>query len=247
MKLRALLVDDEPLALERLRGFLRDQEDLEIVGECTNGLQAVDAVASLKPDLLFLDIQMPELDGFEVLEALDPEALPLVVFATAFDQYAIQAFEAQALDYLLKPFSRQRLLESLQRARMALESRTAHQKLDLLLKQLQQRCTRFVVHKDDKALVIQAKDVEAFEAEANYLWLYRGRETYSIRSTMNALERRLDPAVFLRTHRSWIVNLACVQSIEPKPTGGAIADTVSGLKVPVSSGNRSALEAALGR
>jgi two-component system, LytTR family, response regulator len=253
MKIRTILVDDEPLALERLRDFLADDPDIEILGECTDGLQAVEAIHRLRPDLLFLDIQMPELDGFEVIEVLDPEIMPVVVFATAFDNFAIQAFEARALDYLLKPFSRTRLKESVSRAKESLESRRAHRKLDKmesLLKDLetrQQRCTRFVVQRDERALVVQAKEVEAIEAEANYMWLYKGKETFSIRGTMASLENRLDPSMFLRVHRSWIVNVPLVTELRPRAGGKLSALTVSGLAIPVSTSSKKRLEDALAR
>jgi two-component system, LytTR family, response regulator len=251
MNIRTLLVDDEPLALERLKLFLADQPDIEIVGACGDGLQALDAIARLEPQLLFLDIQMPELDGFEVLEALDPEHLPVVIFATAFDQFAIQAFEARALDYLLKPFSKARLLESVARAKEALEARQAHRKLDqmeALLKDLEirkQRCTRFVVQHNDRALVIPAREVDAIEAEANYMWLYRGKETFALRGTMASLENRLDPAMFLRVHRSWILNVPLVKELGPREGGKTAAFTASGLCVPVSAASKKRLEEAL--
>jgi len=251
MKIRTVLVDDEPLALERLREFLGDDPDIEILAECINGLQAVETITRLHPDLLFLDIQMPELDGFEVLEALDPEHLPVVVFATAFDTFAIQAFDARALDYLLKPFSRARLRESVLRAKESIETQRAHRKLDkmeALLKDLetrQQRCTRFVVQRDERALVVQARDVEAIEAEANYMWLYKGKETFSIRGTMASLENRMDPAMFLRVHRSWMVNVPLVTELRPRAGGKLAAVTISGLSVPVSTASKKQLEEAL--
>ena len=253
MSIRTLLVDDEPLALDRLRAFLSEDPDIEIIAECANGLEAVDAVARLKPDLLFLDIQMPELDGFEALQAMDPETLPIVIFATAFDTYAIQAFEARALDYLLKPFRRSRLQESLQRAKALLEARRAHRKLDRMeallrdLESRQQRCTRFVIQKDERSVVLPAREVEAIEAEANYMWLYRGKETYPLRGTMASLEHRLDPDLFLRVHRSWIVNVPKVQELCPRASGKMAAITASGLNVPISAASRKRLEEALAR
>jgi len=243
MKLRTLLVDDEPLALERLQGFLEKDEELELVGCATDGLQALEAIRSQKPELLFLDIQMPELDGFEVLEALDPEAMPLVVFATAFDRYAIRAFEARALDYLLKPFGEARLREAAQRAKEARRALDAQGRLQGLLQDIgSRRKERFVVRHGDRFLVIPAREVDAIEAEANYMWIHRGQDAFPLRATLGTLEQSLDPEVFLRTHRSWILNVHRIRELLPGAKGGLVAVTASGSHVPVSAAHRKHLE-----
>lgn len=246
MKLRTLLVDDEPLALERLQGFLEKDGDLELIGTATDGLQALEAIRSQKPDLLFLDIQMPELDGFEVLEAVESEEMPLVVFATAFDRYAIRAFEARALDYLLKPFGETRLRETVQRAKEARRAQDAQRNLKHLLEDVgSRRKNRFVVRHEDHYLVIPATEVDAIEAEANYMWIYRRQDAFPLRATLATLEKCLDPAIFVRTHRSWILNIQKVQTLLPGAKGGRVAVTSNGLKVPVSVAHRKNLEARL--
>lgn len=251
MKVRTLLADDEPLALERLRGFLEADSGIEIVGECLDGLRTLESIRILKPDLLFLDIQMPELDGFEVLEALEPEARPAVVFATAFDRYALKAFEARALDYLLKPFSRERLREALDRARRNLEGGRAleqRHEVESLLKSVESRPRfpeRLVVRDGDGIRVLPVNQVEAIEAESNYMWVHRGKEAYPLRGTMAQLESRLEPHGFLRTHRSWILNLHRLQELRPGVKGGLTAVTVAGLAIPVSAGHRKGLEEAV--
>ena len=243
MRLKTLLVDDEPLALERLQFFLEKDEDLELVGCATDGLQALEAIRSLKPELLFLDIQMPELDGFEVLEALDPDTMPLVVFATAFDNYAIRAFEARALDYLLKPFGEARLREAVQRAKEARRALVAQDRLQGLLQDLgARRKERFVVRHGDRFLVIPAQEVDAIEAEANYMWIHRSQEAFPFRATLGTLEQSLDPEVFLRAHRSWILNVHRVRELLPGSKGGLVAVTASGSSVPVSATHRKRLE-----
>jgi two-component system LytT family response regulator len=244
MKLTAILADDEPLALERLGALLEEDPALEILTRCSDGLQAQDALRALRPDVLFLDIQMPELDGFEVLSALEPGELPVVVFVTAYDQFAIKAFEASASDYLLKPVARQRLQATLARVREALEDRRARSRvarMEALLREVEPpSAERFVVRQEGRSKVVLARDVEAVEAEANYMWIHQGQEAHPVRGTLAGLERRLQGAGFLRTHRSWLVNLAHVREILEGE-----AQTVSGLKVPVSSGHRRNLEEAL--
>lgn len=253
MRIRTLLTDDEPLALERLRGFLQQDPEIEIVGECLDGLQTLEAICALKPDLLFLDIQMPELDGFEVVEALEPGRRPLIVFATAYDQYALKAFQARALDYLLKPFSGERLREAVDRAKRDLEGQRAigqRQELEALLKAVESRPRiqeRLVVRDGEGARVIPVAHVEAIEAEANYMWVHRGQDAYPLRGTLAVLEARLEPLGFLRTHRSWLLNLRQLREIRPGAKGGLTAITLAGLSIPVSMGHRKALEEAVMR
>jgi len=247
MRLRTLLVDDEPLALERLHALLEEDADLEIVGSSSDGLQALEAIRSLQPDLLFLDIQMPELDGFEVLEALESAEMPLVVFATAYDQHAIRAFEARALDYLLKPFSAERLRETVRRAKEIRRGQEAHGRLHGLLQDMEtRRKDRFVVRQGDRFLVIRASEVDAIEAEANYMWIYRGRDAFPLRATLATLEKSLDPNLFVRAHRSWMLNVRKVSEFLPGAKGGLLAVTSSGIRVPVSAGHRKDVEARLG-
>lgn len=246
--IRTLLVDDEPLALARLEDLLAAHPDVDIVGTCADGISAVEALEALKPDLCFLDIQMPELDGFGVVEALAPESLPCLVFATAYDAYAIQAFEARALDYLLKPFSAARLAQSLERVRQSLAGRRALEERAQVqaLVQASPRPTRLVVRHQGRALLLPVDQIEAVEAEANIMWLHRGKDAYAHRATLSALEARLDPERFFRAHRSWLVNLEAIQALEPGPGDTLHARTRSGTAVPVAEGRRKELRARLG-
>lgn len=243
MRLRTLLVDDEPLALERLQGLLKSDGGLEIIGTCSSGLDALESIRQLKPDLVFLDIQMPELDGFEVLEALDCDEMPLVVFVTAFDRYAIRAFEARALDYLLKPFSSERLRETVERVKEAKLTRDAQGRLHELLRDIEFRQKdRFVVRRGDRFLVISASEVEAIEAEGNYMWIHRGKEAFPLRATLATLEKNLNPDFFIRTHRSWIMNIRRIRELAPGAKGGLVAVTSSGMHAPVSAKHRKQFE-----
>ncbi len=250
MKIQALVVDDEPLGVKGVRTLLADEPDVEVVGECLDGETAVKAIRTLRPDLVFLDVQMPGLDGFEVLEELSEGEMPLVIFVTAFDQYSLQAFTVHALDYLLKPLSRPRFREAMARARTTLEARdqkAVNRRLLALLEDVEQRrqnLDRFVVRTPERILFIRSEEVEAIEATGNYMHLYRGRESFMIRETLGTLEQRLDPVRFLRTHRSWIVNIARIREILTVD-GGFTVVTQGGTKVPVSKGYRERLDALL--
>ena len=219
--MRCLIVDDEPLARERLRGLLRDERDVEIAAECADGRKAVAAILKLEPDLVFLDVQMPGLDGFGVLEALPPESIPAVIFVTAYDQYALRAFDAQALDYLLKPFDRERFQKALARAREQLRKRqagTLEPRLLALLEQLEERkpyLERLVIKSAGRVYFLRTSEVDWIEAEGNYVRLHTGKEAHLLRETMNHLETRLDPQRFLRIHRSTIVNIERIKELHP--------------------------------
>jgi len=221
VKLRVLIVDDEPLARERIRALLRDAPETEVVGECGDGRRAVAAIRRRKPDLVFLDVQMPELDGFEVLRALGPAEMPAVIFVTAYDRYALRAFEVHALDYLLKPFDRERFQRALARARSQLE-RDRHgaveKRLLALLEDLQpgrKRLERLVVKEGGRIFFLRADEIDWVEAQGNYARLHVGRETHLVRETMARLEAGLDPKHFARIHRSAIVNLERVREMRP--------------------------------
>lgn len=251
MKIRTLLVDDEPLALSRMEELLASDSSVEVVGCAQNGLEAVSAIQELKPHLCFLDIQMPELDGFEVLECLEPNERPLVIFATAYDQFAMQAFEARALDYLLKPFSLGRLQESITRAKMQLagQAHLNHQEsVEKLLDQVASRPrSRMVVRREGRTMVVNFSEIEAVEAEANTMWIHRGREAYPTRSTMAALETSLDSQRFFRSHRSWLLNLDRVDRVQTLEGGLVVALTKGGLTVPVAESRRKELALRLNR
>jgi two-component system LytT family response regulator len=212
-----LIVDDELPARERLRRLLAEIEAVEVVGEAKDGLQAVELVEALSPDLILLDIQMPGLDGFEVIEALaDP---PLVIFVTAYDEYAIRAFEVNALDYLLKPFSRERLAKAIRRAQQFLtEEHDVAAQFGPLLKSLAaQGCylTRLAVRDRDRIRVLDVEQVDCISVEDEQTWVHVGDQAYPVRRTLAELETRLDPARFFRAHRSAMVNLSRVKEIVP--------------------------------
>ena len=223
-KISTIIADDEPLARERIRTVLDDEPDVEIVAECADGAQAFRETQRRQPDLLFLDVQMPRLNGFEVLEALSPGPFPVVIFTTAHDEHAIRAFEFNALDYLLKPFSEARFKMSLQRARVRLESssRPAEPELKGLLSQLHAPVAgggRIFVRSAERILFLKPEEITRVEAAGNYVVLHSGKEQHIIRETISAMEARLAPGGFMRISRSVIVNLACIREIQPAGSG----------------------------
>jgi two-component system, LytTR family, response regulator len=226
--IRTIIADDEPLARERVRVFLEEEPDIEIVAECADGATTVQAIEQQRPDLLFLDVQMPRLTGFEVLEALDEKSVPVVIFTTAHDQHAIRAFEVNAVDYLLKPFKQARFRKALQRARAQLQttSQTAGGGLDPQLVSLlaswrgaNQGAGRILVKSPDRILFLKPGEVDYIEADGNYVQLHVGKERHMLRETMSAIEARLSPAGFMRVSRSIIVNLSRIREVKPLGAG----------------------------
>ncbi len=221
MKIRVAIVDDEPLARERLKRLLAEHTDVEIVGECSHGGEAVEKLPEIRPQLIFLDVQMPELDGFGVLAALPQDQLPAVIFTTAYDKFAVQAFEVHAIDYLLKPFDRERLATSLDRARTSLAKPSAdplHAKLTELLNEVRPKpapADRISVKTNGKILLLRPEEIDWIEAADNYVSLHVGKTTHLLRETMNAMESRLDPAKFVRISRSMMVNTERVKELHP--------------------------------
>lgn len=215
--LRTLLVDDEKLARDRLRTFLRGIEDVEIVGEAANGPEAVQLIEAERPDLVFLDIQMPGMDGFGVLRALSHK--PEVVFATAYDSYAIKAFEVHAADYLLKPISRDRLTEAVRRVRGRRDSGVPVPDMQELVRSIQHRDRRYSaqlpVHKGRQILILPVENIFWFEVEYRLVYAHTAGERYMTSFTLKDLEDRLDPEVFFRAHKSRLVNLNQVKAIVP--------------------------------
>lgn len=229
--MRAVIVDDEELARAFLRELLRAHPDIEIAAECANGFDAVKAVAEHAPDLLFLDVQMPKLDGFEVLELIDPG--PAVIFVTAFDQYAMRAFDAHAVDYLLKPFGADRFERALERAK----ARLGERKLPTAVaagRPAADRPQRIVVKDGTKVHVIPLDKLDYVEAQDDYVALYSGGKSYLKQQPISALEAALDPARFIRIHRSTIVNLERVARIEPYGKESRLAILQDGTRLPVS-------------
>jgi two-component system LytT family response regulator len=226
MKIRIIIADDEPLAREGIKTFLAEEPDVEIVGECADGASAVRAVEKSRPDLLFLDVQMPRLNGFDVLEAIAPELMPLVIFTTAHDEHAIRAFEVNALDYLLKPFKQARFKTALQRAREQLAARSASAadpRLASLLAGLRsptRGAPRILVKSPDHILFLKPEEIDHIEAAGNYLVLHAGKDRHIVRDTMAAMETRLGPAGFMRISRSAMVNLNRIGQLQPQAAPG---------------------------
>ena len=220
-KIRTLIVDDEPLARERLAALLRPREDIEVVGECRDGEDAVLAIHDLAPDLVFLDIQMPGMSGFDVIDAIGTDRMPLIVFVTAYDQHALRAFEVRALDYLLKPFDRERFTDALQRARAQLErdeSGDIGRRLLAMVKDMrrdQPRSDRLVVKSGGRLFFLRTDEIDWVEASGNYVRLHVGGASHLLRETMKGIEGKLDGDRFIRIHRSTIVNTDRIKELHP--------------------------------
>jgi two-component system LytT family response regulator len=244
--MRVLIVDDEPWARRRIASLVEDAADVTVAAECGGGAEAVAAIQDDKPDLVFLDVQMPEIDGFDVLQAVGPERMPLVVFATAYDEYAVRAFEAHALDYLLKPFDDDRLRQALDRAREELARRRVHggglQALVESLRRDRRYLRRLVVKAHGRVLFLRAAEVDWLEAAANYVVLHVGSNEYLVRDTVADLEVKLDPEQFVRVHRSTIVNLDRVKELSAWARGEQALTLKDGTQLTVGRAFRSRLQ-----
>jgi two-component system LytT family response regulator len=251
-KIRTLVVDDEPLARERLASLLQPQEDVELVGECRDGEEAVIAIHDLTPDLVFLDIQMPGMSGFDVIDAVGTDKMPLVIFVTAYDQHALRAFQVRALDYLLKPFDRERFAEALQRARKQLErddSGDIGRRLLALVKDLRRdppRADRLVVKSGGRLFFLRTDEIDWVEAAGNYVRLHVGNTSHLLRETMTAMEARLDPEKFVRIHRCRIVNVDRIQEMQPWLNGEYAVVLRTGARLTLSRGYREKLQEKVG-
>lgn len=246
--IRTLIVDDEPLGRQGVRTRLAAMPDVEIVGEASDGPEAVELIVELRPDLVFLDVQMPEMDGFQVLAEVAGRHLPAVVFVTAFDQFALRAFEVHALDYLLKPWSLERFEEAMRRARAELLSDDAGSRrgvaslLDAAKPGLPAaRLTRFVVRDRGRFVLLPAHEVDWIKAAENYVELHSGGATHLVRHTMKELAGRLDPLHFARIHRSLIVRLDAIRDIRAGDSGDYDVTLHSGEQLPMSRTHRKAL------
>lgn len=219
-KIKTLIVDDEVLAREKLAIFLQDQEDFEIVDQCTNGMDALQSIRASYPDLLFLDIQMPEMDGMELLRNIDVQKIPCIILVTAYNDYALKAFEYHALDYLLKPFDRERFLMTIKRIKeqMLLHNQKNHnaQLLTYLKESLPNKkyLEKVVVKDGGKIFFVKTKDIEWVESAGNYLKLHVGKNVHMVRESMNAFEQELNPEEFIRIHRSSLVNIEAIHNLE---------------------------------
>lgn len=252
-KVRALIADDEPLARERLRTLLANEDWLEIVQEVGDGHAAIEAIQKLRPDLVFLDVQMPGATGFEVIEAIGGDRMPFVVFVTAYDKYALKAFDVHAVDYLLKPFDRDRFQSGLAKARAHIERRSTGDIERRLLELVQEmrpatsRVERFVIKSGGRVFFVRAEDIDWIEAAGNYVKLHAGAESHLFRETMNALEARLNPDVFYRIHRSHIINIERVKELQPWFNGEYVVFLKDGTRLTLSRGYREKLQERLGR
>jgi two-component system LytT family response regulator len=255
-KIKAIIVDDEPPARRNLRALLKAVPDIEIVKECGNGRDAVSQIRALEPDLVFLDVQMPEIDGFEVLEQLTDQPLPVIIFVTAYDQYALKAFEVSALDYLLKPFDDARFHKALTGARRQIEQQDASELGRKLLNLMGTRevrqdgppryLTRLMVKTAGRVIFIRIEEIDWIEAYDNYLRLHVAGRAHLLRQTMNELEAALNPEQFARIHRSTIVNLDRVKELHPHFNGEHMVILQDGTELKLSRGRRERLEQWLG-
>lgn len=244
--INVIIVDDEALARQRLINLIKPHPDLKIVAECKNGFEALEAIEKLQPELVFLDVQMPEMNGFEVLTRLDSATLPVVIFVTAFDDYAVKAFEIHALDYLLKPFDRERFDSALMRARAQVERERGGDLSRRLISLLQhntgktpQYTERISVKKGESYLFLRTDEIDWIEAEANYIRIHVGKESYLMRCTISSMEKSLDPAKFIRIHRSTIVKIDSIKEIYPWIQVGEYALSLkSGQQLTISRGYR---------
>lgn len=255
-KIRTVIVDDEPLARRNLRLLLEKDPQIEIVQECGNGREAVQAIHALSPDLIFLDIQMPEMDGFDVVERVGPEQIQAIIFVTAFDQYALKAFDVHALDYLLKPFDDERFGNALRRAKSQIEAREINRLSKRLLALLDERerisstrqksyLTRVMIKAAGRVVLLKVDEIDFIEADGNYAKLHVGRKSHLLREKMHDLELRLDPGRFVRIHRSVIVNLDRIKEMHPHFNGDYVVVLEDGRQLRLSRTRRENLEARL--
>jgi two-component system, LytTR family, response regulator len=261
--LRVLIVDDERPGRDGVRARLQHLADIEVVGECGSGREAVQAIRTLTPDVVFLDVQMPGGGGFDVVDQVGPQDLPIIIFVTAWDQHAIRAFEAHALDYLLKPIDDDRFEQALDRARR----RVREQRESALGRRLSaafaeagtvpsvgydaahpepQRIDRFLVRQKDRVVVIPVEDVDWIEAAGDYVTLHAGRMQYHLRETMSRIEQRLDPQRFARIHRSTIVNLARIRELQPHLGRDYVVILADSTRLRLSRGYRDRIERLFG-
>jgi two-component system LytT family response regulator len=251
--IRVLLVDDEPLARAMLREMLQNEPDVTIIGESVNGCEALEAIRAHSPDLLFLDVQMPELGGFDVLEGLREKQIPYVIFVTAYDQYAVRAFEVHALDYLLKPFDRERFDVSWQRAKAQImrdRNGGTDQRILALLEELKaghKYLERLVIKAGGRIYFLETNEIDWIGAEGNYVAVHSAKKSHLLRETISGLESQLDPKKFVRIHRSSIVRIDRIQELQPWFHGEYRIILQDGTQLTLSRNYRDNLQEALGK
>ena len=238
MQLRALIVDDESVARERLRRLFNKAGGVTVVAECADGMSAVTAISSHELDVVFLDVRMPEMSGFDVVRAVGAERMPGVIFVTAFDRFALQAFEAQALDYLLKPFGEERVRKALARARTFLAGAgkltRQNQLTGLLATAENQHANCLLVKEGDRVLLLRPQEIDWVESDGDYVRLHAGAESHFIRSTMTQMEERLAGKGFVRIHRSRLVNVDRIRELRPLLQGESIVVLKTGARLTAS-------------
>lgn len=251
--IRVLLVDDEPLARAMLREMLQNETNVEIVAESCNGREAEEAIRAHAPDLVFLDVQMPEVGGFEVLASLEKSQIPHVIFVTAYDQYAVRAFDVHALDYLLKPFDQERFDVSWQRARAQIlrdRSGGMDQRILALLEEMKagnNYLERLVIKAAGRIYFLETNEIDWIEAEGNYVSVHSARKSHLLRETISSLESQLDPKKFVRVHRSSIVRLDRIKELQPWFHGEYRIILNDGTQLTLSRNHRDKLQEALGK
>jgi two-component system, LytTR family, response regulator len=251
-KLKALIVDDEPIACRRIQRMLADDPEIQVVATSTNGEQALQAIQQFAPDLLFLDIQMPGMNGFALLEHIAPEKIPHVIFVTAYDQYALRAFEVHALDYLLKPFDRERFAAAVSRAKIHIEkdrSTQINRGILSLLKEFNTKAEyvkRLVIKTNGRIFFLKTDEIDWIEAEGKYVYLHVGKDAHLMRQSISGLETELDPDKFIRIHRSAIVNVERIQELQPWFHGEYRVLLRNGTQLMLSRSHREKLQSLLG-
>ena len=242
MMIRTLVVDDEPVARARVLALLRDESDIEVIGECATGPQAISAIENTSPDLVFLDIQMPQMNGLELARTLG-DTMPAVVFITAYDEYALRAFEVHALDYVLKPFSAERFKSALMHARQHLSKRA----VSGVREPVNTRRDRLVIKSSGRIYFVRTQEIDWCEAAGNYVRLHVGQQTHLVRGTMGHIEAQLDPAQFVRVHRSTIVNVDRIQELRSSFSGEYVILLSDKTRLTLSRGYRDGLQTKLGK
>jgi two-component system LytT family response regulator len=252
-RIRTVIVDDEPLGRTVIREMLRGDGEIEIISECASGHEAVEVISRESPDLIFLDVQMPEVNGFDVLAAIESKQMPMVIFVTAYDQYAVRAFEVHAADYLLKPFDRERFGKALQRAKDHLRHARRSEVNDRILALLEEQkaktkyLERLVIKGSGRVFFLKTDEIDWIEAEGNYVCLHVRKESYLLRETISSLETQLDPHRFPRIHRSQIVNIDRIRELRPWSHGEYQVVLHDGTELILSRSYRERLHALLGK
>jgi two-component system LytT family response regulator len=249
--IRTLIIDDEPLARRGIRSLLEQDPEIEIIGECADGVEAVEEIQRGNPDLIFLDVQMPEVNGFDVIEALRLLRIPDIIFVTAFDQYAIEAFKVHALDYLLKPVDADRFRTALNRAKASIHSKHDHligeKLLDLVndLKKEQHSLSRIVIKSNGRIMFLNIREIDWIEAAGDYITIHARKEKHLLREKISAIESKLDAKMFIRIHRSTIVNVERIKELRPKFRGEYTVNLIDGTLLTMSRSYRNRLNSLL--